>query len=582
MLTMAMLLLSVSSPAEPPPHPRSVDAIATQVVEVQLSLEPVAAYLHGLPLPRHDSFGARTPDELAGARDRYDELRTELAAIDPSSLPERDAVTFAVTEEYLQAEHGLRVCRRELWAVDHMFGWHRILPIIAARQPVDTPEQRSQALQRWGSLGAWVDAEIENLRTGLSAGYSAPRPVVVRVLAQLESMTGEGATSPVDSPAARATDPAFASAFQEIIGEVVDPALRRYSRFLKDEYLSGARAGLGISEHPSGEACYAASLRYYTTLQDSPEAIMRLGASTVARNLAEIAAMTGKPRRDLDLPELMRSIREHPANGFASEEEIFGLTKELVEKGRQASKEIFVALPRQRLEVTLYPPHLRGSGVSSHYEPGGDAGRPARFMLQTDDWEQQRRSDIEILAFHEAFPGHHLQQGLVADAQSHPISRLAGNSAYTEGWGRYAEALAEELGLYSSELSRIQRRLWPARGMVADPGLHTKGWTRDQTYHYLLETGRFTPAQTDDLIDRMAILPGQLTAYDAGGLQFRALREKAEAALGSRFSLVQFHSLLLDKGPVPLSALQRMVDGWIAAKTRERAGVEDAGRGTSR
>jgi uncharacterized protein (DUF885 family) len=174
------------------------------------------------------------------------------------------------------------------------------------------------------------------------------------------------------------------------------------------------------------------------------------------------------------------------------------------------------------------------------------------------------RSAAETTVFHETYPGHHLQIMIAREtSKRHPIVQLIGNSAYVEGWARYAEALAEELGLYSSDLARIQRRLWPARGMVADPGLHLRGWTVEQTTTFLKAAGRFTDAEIDALIYRISAWPAQLTAYDTGGIEIKALRRKAEEALGARFDLRAFHQAVLENGAVTLPMLRTIIDRWI-------------------
>ena len=114
----------------------------------------------------------------------------------------------------------------------------------------------------------------------------------------------------------------------------------------------------------------------------------------------------------------------------------------------------------------------------------------------------------------------------------------------------------------------MTRRLWPARGMMVDPGLHVMGWSRQQVIDFIVQSGRFSRAEADDIVDRVAVWPGQLTAYDSGGLEIMALRREAEAALGSRFDIRQFHQRVLERGAIPLSALRANISAWIAAERR--------------
>ena len=278
----------------------SVSGLADEIVAFQLEIDPLAAYQSGLNPPTHARFADNRPAAIAAGQKRADALLQRLEAIDPAKLDGRDAVIHAVAREMLEANKQLRICRTEYWGVNHMFGWQMMLPLVAERQPVATVEERAQALQRWGSLGDFVDVEIANLRQGLAQGYSTPKPIAERVIRQVEGLaSGEVGKSPFHSPAKRADDAAFRSEFEKLILEQVQPALRRYAAFLKTEYLPKARETLGLSALPNGRECYAAWLRRFTTLERTPEEVMALGEQTVAANVAEVRAM-GKKRYGTD------------------------------------------------------------------------------------------------------------------------------------------------------------------------------------------------------------------------------------------------------------------------------------------
>jgi uncharacterized protein (DUF885 family) len=148
------------------------------------------------------------------------------------------------------------------------------------------------------------------------------------------------------------------------------------------------------------------------------------------------------------------------------------------------------------------------------------------------------------------------------------ITRLVGSGSYVEGWARYSEALVEEMGLFSTDFARINRRLWPAHGMVVDPGIHVLGWSRERAIDYVLSTGHFSPHEAGSLVDRIIVWPAQLTTYDTGALEFFALRAKAEKALGPKFDIKAFHSEVLKYGAVTLPMLREIVDRWIANRAK--------------
>jgi uncharacterized protein (DUF885 family) len=146
----------------------------------------------------------------------------------------------------------------------------------------------------------------------------------------------------------------------------------------------------------------------------------------------------------------------------------------------------------------------------------------------------------------------------------HPVTQIIWFSGPGEGWARYSEALAEEMGLYTTTTGPIKRRAWPARGMVVDPGIHLFNWTREQAIEFVMESGRFPESMGDQIVDRIAILPGQLTAYDSGALEILALRRQAEQAMGEHFDIREFHDNMLENGTIPLTQLRAHIEMWIA------------------
>jgi uncharacterized protein (DUF885 family) len=234
-------------------------------------------------------------------------------------------------------------------------------------------------------------------------------------------------------------------------------------------------------------------------------------------------------------------------------------------KARTAS--LVDRMPKQDAVVEPERDFEEQAGVSSQYDAVPDTSKPGIYRIQLGNWQTQTRGDAELTVVHEAWPGHHLQFALAREmVPDGPMSKLSFNSAYLEGWARYAEAMGEEAGIYETEDVKILRRVWPARGMVVDPGLHAFHWTRQQAIDYLVSTGRFDAKAADDLVDRIAMMPGQLTSYDSGGLEIKALRAQAQTALGPKFDLREFNRVVLEEGPVPLSELRAHVEAWIRSK----------------
>lgn len=553
---------------------RQVMAMADEMVALSLEFDPTPAYYEVLPLERHDYLPRNSAADNARLDAREDALWSRLQKIDAGQLEDRQArLAHAQMRELLESSRGMRVCKAEGWNVNHMFGWQTGFTDLADRQPVSTADERRQALARWRTLPAYVDNEIANLRAGLKAGYSAPKPVVARVVKQLDSLiAAEPRKSPYFAPAQKAKDDAFAQEFETLVARQIQPALRRYRDFLLKEYQPAARDTIALSALPDGEACYRAMLRSYTTLDRAPKEVYDLGQRTVAGNVARVQELGQKMFGTRELTTIVKRVDEAGDNRFASADEQLQFSRGLLERARDLSAPYFAKLPTQPAVVEPLKPEQRGTGVSSHYEPDPDDSKPGIYRINLDHPDADRRGAAEITLVHETWPGHHLQLALARGVgERHPLAALAFNSAYAEGWARYSEALSEEAGIYTTPYAQISRRLWPARGMVIDPGIHVFGWTRQQAVDFMAESGRFSPEVAADMVDRVAVLPGQLTAYDSGGLEIFALRREAEAALGPRFDLREFHQRVLGEGVVPLRYLRERVQAWIAEQNDARA-----------
>jgi uncharacterized protein (DUF885 family) len=394
---------------------------------------------------------------------------------------------------------------------------------------------------------------------------------VLRVIEQLDGLMAVPLDeSQLTSPARRDDDEAFAEEFTALVRDEIMPAYSRYREFLRNDYLPLARESLSVLENPKGRECYEASLRAYTTLDRSPEEVFELGQETVAANRAQVVALGLEAYGLDDFTAVIEHVKADPNDRFASAEALLEFSRSAVARAEEAMPRWFGNVPERSAVVEPFPAYQEGTGVSARYEPG-DGERPGVYRIPLYQPEEQSRGRVEVTAFHEVWPGHHMQ---VAVAQSipgmHEITQLTWFSGMGEGWARYAESLAAEAGLYSSAGGPILRLAWPARGMVVDPGIHIFGWTRAQAMEFMGEAGRMTERQLNDMVDRIAILPGQLTAYDSGALEIVALRALAEGELGDAFDIRAFHDTLLENGTVPLTALREHVERWVG---REKSRV---------
>ncbi|MFN0022704.1 MAG: DUF885 domain-containing protein [Parvularculaceae bacterium] len=569
------LVAACGSPAKQPAIDpgAEVRAIADDYLAAILEVVPFAVSYAGagdVIAEDHAAMEDNSPRALARLRVVEDKLGERLAAIDAAALTSQaDRVALWTMTESIGAAQGLRVCEAHLWSVNHMSGWQNSFTQAADAQPVATTVDRAEALARWRQLPAFLRQEEANLRAGLAAGYSAPKRVVARVIGQLDAMIAAGpGVLPYTSFAARASgDAAFTDAVKTLAGNDLLPAIEAFRNFLRDDYRPAARDSLSIAALPNGAACYEAMLRSYHTAQIGSEATFARGKATVEANKKAVIergeALTGSA----EFAEILERVAGVRENRFSTEQELIDWTRALIPLTKAKVAPMFASLPGQDMIVEPYPAYQKGAGQSSRYEPKPEAAGPAIYRIAAEEWATQTRGEAEIVAVHEGWPGHHLQLATAASIEGlHPVTRLLGSTAYIEGWARYAEALSEEAGLYASGYGAVSRRAWPARGMVLDPGLHAFGWSNEEVKAFAIESGRFNAESADVLLDRMAVLPGQLTAYDTGGLEIAALRGEAVRRLGARFDIQAFHARVLENGAVPLAALRVNVEAWIAAE----------------
>ncbi len=352
-LLVALIALGVAAGVEQPPAVTEVDRLATAYYEARLAHVPELAYFLGIPLERHDRLHDNSLAGVAAWEAIEDRLLGELTAIDRATLAGTPARTIhGVLLELLEASIGQRVCRNELWNVNQMEGWQLYSTQLAQMQPVGTTDLRRQALQRWRSFPAFIRTEIDNLRAGLELGYSSPRPVVERVIDQLDGLLAlPAAESPYRSPAQRDDDEAFRQAIGGLVENEILPAIARYREFLAEDYLSAARTGLSVTANPDGKAYYEASLRSNTTLTRSSKEVFELGQRTVAVHRRKVEQLGAELYGTDGFEATIQRVKDDPGDRFTGEEEVLALSRNLVSRAEKAMAGWFGTLPTRPVVV---------------------------------------------------------------------------------------------------------------------------------------------------------------------------------------------------------------------------------------
>ena len=580
-LTSATLLLAVAGctagrtgTTPEPDASRRVNAVADDYFRRYLESRPYAAFQSGVPDAAPDRLDENSLEDLERWRAREDEWLARLGEIQPTALegtPEQ--VTYVVLRNTLESAVARRVCRDELWAVQQQGGVQQLPTRLAGIQPVGTAKRRQAALARLWAYGPYLDTHIANLREGVRRGYTAPRIAVEAVLEQLDELLAIApGASPVLLLAERDSAPGFRDSVVEVLGSVLYPALSRYRDYLRSDYLPVARSETAVTALPDGAACYSARVRGFTTLDLAPEAIHRIGQEVMAAIHAEARLIAQRSFGTGDVPALFRRLREDPAFRFESRREVVDTAAAAVARARAALPRWFGRLPRAGMIVDPCLPFEEKAGCPNSYSPPAqDGSRPGRWRINTSP-VRASRVDLESIAFHEGYPGHHLDWALGQDRPgAHPVTRILGNSGFGEGWGLYAEELAGEMGLYSgdlAELGRLSSAAFRAARLVVDPGLHVLGWSRERAIDYLVAHTVLPRQGATSEVDRYIMNPGQATAYMLGRQEILGLRREAERRLGAEFDVREFHDRVLANGRVPLPFLRAEIRRWIEERTR--------------
>ena len=564
---------TAETPAQPAPaaDPR-VRELADAYLNGLFENDPELATYYGVPGRRHDRLKDNSLAALQRWHEREDRWLADARAIEPAAIQSASLrATYAIIRESLEASAGSRVCRAELWPVSQMTGWHVGYGYLATIQPVSSEDERQQALARWGQLPRYLDTEIANLREGLKQGYSSPKHIVQIVITQVRQLANTpAAQSPFAAPGAAAKTPEFQKAFTALVAEQITPALRRYADFLEKEYLPGAREAIPVSANRDGAQCYAASIRAYSTLPRTPREVHDTGLREVARIDAAMKAIAERAFGTGDVPALMQQLRTDPKYTFRTRQELIAYSQAALARARKAAPQWFGILPTSDVRIEPYPAYREVSGAPGEYNPPSEDGtRAGLFYINASQPAKTTRADIESTAFHETIPGHHLQIAIAVERKDiHPLGRYLISSGYSEGWGLYAEELADEMKLFSGDLDRLgmySSQNWRAARLVVDSGLHAFGWTRQQAIDYMLAHTPQSAESAASEVDRYIIMPGQATAYMLGKLEISAAREEMRKAAGNAFDIKAFHDRVLEDGGIPLTFLREKIRAASAA-----------------
>jgi uncharacterized protein (DUF885 family) len=456
-------------------------------------------------------------------------------------------------------------------------GFFNTLGYLARTTPIQNAADAEAWIARLEAAPAFFAQNIANARRGLASGFTQPRIIVERALAfargQADSLPDALIAPLMQLPAtipAEAQDAARARA-RAVISERVMPAYANVVAFLQNEYLPVARESLGMRAAPGGEAYYRFLVRFHTTTDLTPEQIHALGEQEVARIRHEMDAVIAETGFHGDFAAFLNFLHSDPRFYTTTPQDLMEKSALIAKRAEEQLPRLFGALPRLPYGVRAIPAAEAEGATTAYYQPGSpQLGQPGEYMVNLTHLDQRPLYEMPALTLHEAVPGHHLQIALAQEAGDLPyFRRNLYFTAFTEGWGLYAEFLGEEMGMYATPYERFGRlsyEMWRACRLVADTGIHWMGWSMDQARQCFAENTALSPHNIQTELERYVADPGQALAYKIGELRLKALRREAETALGPRFDVRAFHDEVLSAGALPLDVLQTRVRAWIAAQ----------------
>ena len=502
-----------------------------------------------------------------------------LEAIPADALPPADRVNRAVLRRLLSEDvEANNFPQRDMLFTTYA-GWHQGFAGMARNLSFRTRADFESYLARIAQYPRLNDQALALTANAVRGGFVLPCSVL-----QGHERTIAGVIAP-DPTGSRFYEPfagqrpatipasdwaALQARARTIITGTINPAYQRHLDFYTREYKPNCARSDSVRDQPGGAAYYAFQVRLQTTTDLSPRQIHDIGLREVARIRGEMDAVAreaGFPSREAFIADLRTDPRFYPTTGEALMRETARVTTEI----NGHLPRLFGTLPRLPYTIREIPAETAEGTTTAYYNQGSpESGIAGTYYVNTSRLNQRPLWEVPALSLHEAVPGHHLQIALQQELEIAPFRRnFAFFTAFTEGWGLYAESLGRDMGLYDTperRMGELSYQMWRASRLVVDTGLHAFGWDKSRAIRFMRENTALTEANIEAEVNRYISWPGQALGYMIGRLKILELRQRAEAALGDRFDVRRFHDAVLRNGSIPLDVLESEIDAWIAAE----------------
>ncbi len=560
----------------------ALHALFEEHFERNLEMNPLSATFIGDYRYNDRMANANGPEYRAAATAMDEEFLARLLEIDREQLGYQDQLSYDLfrinREQSLEGNqfpfHLQPV--NQFYSVTNFFVQ---LGSGTSAHPFKTVKDYEDFLSRADDYSDIVDQIIVNMKEGMQTGVTQPRILMEKLLPQVDahivdSPQDSNFYGPITNMPADFSDEDRArltAAYEDKISNTIVPAYQRISNFLGDEYISGARESVGLYAQPNGNDWYAYMVRIRTTTDMTPDEIHQIGLDEVARIHEEMRGVMEEVGFDGDLKDFFEFVNTDDQFFYDEADELIQGYRDMSDHITALSKELFDVMPKSAFEVRRVEPFREASAAGGSYQAGTpDGTRPGIFYANAYNIKARGKWAMESLFLHEAIPGHHFQIMIQRENEGLPgFRRFGGFTAYSEGWGLYAESLGKELGVYTDPyqyFGGLNAELWRSIRLVVDTGLHAKQWSRQDVLDYMYENSAVAEVRAVAEAERFMAIPGQALAYKIGQLKIRDIRNKAEAALGDKFSVKDFHTEVLKDGAMPLSMLETKIERWVQSQ----------------
>lgn len=505
----------------------------------------------------------------------------KIKAIDASALSGQDLLSYEIFIRDREIAIKGEPFPGHLMPIHQMGGAHSYFASLGSgksAQPFNTADDYRHFMSRAQGFATYMDSAIVAMEEGIQKSIVLPKPLIQKVLPQLQVHMLEDVTNSVfyapletlkeNENITDVVKKQITKDYIDTIKNIIIPAYGRMHQFMQQSYLPKGRDTVGLHDLPDGKAWYEFRIETNTTLPLTADEIHTFGQQEVARILAEMTKVKITVGFGGDLPAFFEFLRTDAQFFFDSEQALIDGYTQVKEKIDSRVPLLFEVFPKADYEVRAVEAFRAASSAGASYQsPAPDGSRPGIFYINAYNLKAQPKYLMETLSIHEAAPGHHFQIAIQQEVESLPdFRKFGGYTVFSEGWALYAESLGKEMGLFTDPYmwyGRLSDEQLRAMRLVVDTGLHAFGWTRQQAIDFMTDNSSLALTDIEAEVERYIAIGGQAVSYKVGQRHIRMLRNRAQEALGEKFDVKKFHTQILIDGALPMPILEAKIDRWI-------------------